>query len=104
MLRTANLGDPLAYRVMRAALFLPIVATPPAGPDGKLMLPPPPPDLMKRLDLMRANAKWPAIVEEAEGQLKLLRFSLDLHFRSAQALGNLGHRMPRRRSSTASAR
>jgi type VI secretion system ImpA/VasJ family protein len=91
LLRRANLRDPLAYRLMRQGLYLHIVATPPAQPNGNTQIPAPPPDLPKRLELMKANGKWPEILEETESSLMRFRFWMDLHWLSAVALGQLGH-------------
>jgi type VI secretion system protein VasJ len=91
LLRRANLKDPLAYRLMRQGLYLHIVNPPPSQPNGNTQVPPPPPDLPKRLELMKANAKWAEILEETESSLMRFRFWMDLHFLSATALGQLGH-------------
>jgi type VI secretion system ImpA/VasJ family protein len=91
VLRRANVADPLPYRLMRIGLYLHIAKPPPAQPTGNTMVPPPQADLVKRLGLMKANGKWPEIIEECEGSLMRFRFSMDLHHLTALALGNLGH-------------
>jgi len=91
LLRRANLRDPLAYRLMRQGLYLHIAVPPPAQPNGNTQIPAPPPDLLKRLELMKANGKWAEILEETESSLLRLRFWMDLHWYSATALGQLGH-------------
>ncbi|HVI01396.1 MAG TPA: type VI secretion system protein TssA, partial [Enhygromyxa sp.] len=91
ILRRAKINDPLAYRLMRMGLYAAIVAPPPSQPNGNTQVPPPQPDLFTRLNLMKANGKWPEIIDETEGSLMRFRFSMDLHFLTALALGNLGH-------------
>ncbi|MCA9680777.1 MAG: type VI secretion system protein TssA, partial [Myxococcales bacterium] len=91
MLRRANQADPLPYRLTRTGLYLHIAKPPPAQPNGNLSVPPPPPDLLTRLGLMKANGKWAEIIEETEGSLARFRFSVDLHYYSALALGALNH-------------
>lgn len=91
LLRRASVRDPLAYRLMRQGLYLHIASPPPAQPNGNTQIPAPAPDLTKRLELMKANAKWAEILEETESSLMRFRFWMDLHWLSATALGQLGH-------------
>jgi type VI secretion system protein VasJ len=49
-----------------------------------------PPQRRKPLELMEANEKWAALIEETESGLGQFRFLLDLHFLSARSLAGLG--------------
>ncbi len=89
-LRRANLADPLAYRLLRTGLWLPLAQPPPKGPDGRSAFEAPRPTLRQQLDAMAANAKAAELIEEAESALLQHRFSLDLSRYTARALASLG--------------
>jgi type VI secretion system protein VasJ len=83
-------AEPAAYRLLRAALWTPIAAPPPADPAARTKIPAPPPTLKEKLDRLAANAKWPELLEEAESGLQQHRLWLDLSRYSADALAGLG--------------
>ncbi len=89
-LRHANLADPLAYRLLRAGLWLGLAQVPPKGPNGRAPFPPLRAAFRLQLDTMAANAKWPELIEEAESALTQNRFNLDLSRFTARALAALG--------------
>jgi type VI secretion system protein VasJ len=89
IIRRANSADPLSYRLLRTGLWLHIQQLP-AGANGRSPVPPTPAPLRSQLEKMVANAKWEAVLEEAESALAKHRFNLDLHRFSAQALAALG--------------
>jgi type VI secretion system protein VasJ len=90
LVRRARSEDPLGYRLHRQGLWLAIAAPPSADAGGRSRLPAPPPALREKLQRLLANAKWPELLEEAEGALSQHRLWLDLQRISAQALGVLG--------------
>jgi type VI secretion system protein VasJ len=89
-LRRANLADPLAYRLLRTGLWLPVSQLPPKGPNGRAPFPPLRPALRTQLDTMAANGKSLELIEEAESALVQNRFNLDLSRFTARALAALG--------------
>ncbi len=91
LLRAADASDPLAYRLMRIGLYLHLSSPPPAESNGKTTIPAPKADLLERLDLMSANGKWGAIIDEIEGALPRARFAIELHYRCSVALAALNH-------------
>src|SRR5215831_1172836 len=95
MLRHDNIADPTSYRLLRTGLWLHFKEMPPAGPNGRTNIPPPPASLLTQLNTMASNGKWENVLEEAESALVMHRFSLDLQRLSAQALAALGHRPAR---------
>lgn len=90
-LRTVDVADPRAVRLLRIGLYLHLEAPPPHGPDGKTSVPPPPDNLFERLTKMAQHEKWAAILEETEASLGQFRFCLDLHRYSFVALRGLGN-------------
>lgn len=90
ILRRAQLTSPAAYRLLRIGLYLHLDAAPPAGPGGKTQIPPLPEPRRKQFELIAANEKWAALIEETESAVGQFRFALDLHRLSAQALEGLG--------------
>ncbi|MBN8616969.1 MAG: type VI secretion system domain-containing protein, partial [Deltaproteobacteria bacterium] len=90
-LRGASKADPAAYRVLRTSLYLAVAATPPVTQAPKTGLRPPPPQLRTQLQTLTANAKWAAVLDEAESALGMNRFWLDLHRYVFLALQGLGH-------------
>jgi type VI secretion system protein VasJ len=90
VLRRANPGDPVAYRLLRVGLYLHLSQPPPADAHGKTSVPALPAALRTQLERMAGNAKWAEVLEESESALVLHRFCLDLHFHSARALAELG--------------
>ena len=90
-LRKANVGDPLAYRLQRMGLYLANQAPPAVTQAPKTGVRPPAPNLRQQLQTLANNAKWAAILDEAESALSQNRFWLDLHRYVFDALTQLGH-------------
>ncbi len=88
--RGASDATALAYRMLRIGLYMHLVDPPPADASGKTKVPPPNPGLRKQIETIANNQKWAALVEETESALGAMRFWLDLHRYSAQALAGLG--------------
>lgn len=91
MLRTADIANPAAYRLVRQGLWLHIATPPPSNAGGKTQVPPLPTQRRKQFDTIAANGKWAALIEETESALSMFRFNLDLNFLSWTALDGLGH-------------
>jgi type VI secretion system protein VasJ len=89
VLRSAEPTDPLAYRLLRTAVWLHLQSPPPAT-AGKTPVPPPPEALRAQLAALAQNQKWSALLDAVESTLVQHRFWLDLHRHAAQALGALG--------------
>jgi type VI secretion system protein VasJ len=90
LVRRANVANPLAYRMLRTGLWLHLAQLPASGANGRTTLPPVPPALRQRLELMASNSRWLELLEEAESALAQNRFALDLQRYSASALAGLG--------------
>lgn len=90
VLRAADPARAEAYRLMRLGLWLPLLQVPPAGPNGRSTVPPPPAPMMAKLEQLRANSKWAGLLEEAESLLPQARLCLDLQRAVAAALEGLG--------------
>jgi type VI secretion system protein VasJ len=88
-LRRADARDPVAYRVLRAGLWIHLDVPPPAA-GGRTPVPPPPGALREKLGTLAAHQRWAELVEEAESALPRNRFALELHRLSFQALSGLG--------------
>ena len=82
-------GNPLAYRLSRAAAWLPIDTLPPAD-AGSTKIPPPLLQVVDVLQRLKANQADMDLVQFAETQLSTFPFWLDLNCVCAQALGRLG--------------
>ena len=89
-LRRARAVDPLAYRLLRAGLWIYIAAAPPTQPDGNTMIPGLGENDRARLEAMRSNGRWAELLETSESLLPMARFALDLHRYSGEALHHLG--------------
>ncbi len=89
-LRRARSADPLSYRLLRTGLYVYISAAPPSQPDGTTAIPPVAAQERERLEAMRANGRWPELLETCESMLPMNRYALDLHRLSAEALRGLG--------------
>jgi type VI secretion system protein VasJ len=90
-LRKANVGDPLAYRLLRIGLYLANQAPPPVTQAPKTGVKPPAPNFRQQLQTLANNAKWAPLLDEAESGLSQNRFWLDLHRYVSDALTQLGH-------------
>ena len=85
--RRANLKDPLAYRLMRQGLYLHIVNPPPSQPNGNTQVPPPPPDLPKRLELIDLLAQGPRTVELLALEADLSLANASRHLKQLRSVG-----------------
>jgi type VI secretion system protein VasJ len=90
-LRAASAADPVAYRLLRTGLYLASAAAPPISTPPKTNVPAPPEKLRQQLQTLSNNAKWAALLDEAESALSTARFWLDLHRYVHAALVGLGH-------------
>lgn len=90
-LRSANASDPNAYRLRRLGLYMAVQAAPPAAAPPKTQVPGPQGALRKQLAVLHSNAKWAALIDEAESALSQSRFWLDLQRYVVLALDGLGH-------------
>ncbi|MEE9382657.1 MAG: type VI secretion system protein TssA [Nannocystaceae bacterium] len=90
ILRSADASNPTAYRLLRTGLYLHIEQAPPAV-GFQTQIPAMPQAKRDKLQLIAANNKWLALLDETESEVRQFRFNLDLHRMSAQALSGLGH-------------
>ncbi len=88
-LRRVDARDPVAYRVLRAGLWIHLDVPPPAA-GGRTPVPPPTGALREKLATLAAHQRWAELLEEAESALPRNRFALELHRLSFQALSGLG--------------
>ncbi len=91
-LRSAEPANPRAYRLLRAGLWLHTDSLPPADAQGRTRIPPPDKRGREALDTFFANARWEALLDQAEGMAALSPFWLDPHFFAARSLEGLGER------------
>lgn len=89
-IRRQSLNDPLAYRLLRAAIIADTHQLPPADTDERTALRPPNDDIVRELEALAKKGAWEALVDAAESQLSKRRLWLDLHRYSAEALAALG--------------
>ncbi|MDC0711163.1 type VI secretion system protein TssA [Stigmatella sp. ncwal1] len=90
VLRQAQSSDPLAYRVLRAGLWLHLTQPPAVGAAGRTQVASIPSSLRAQLDRLESHARWAELLEESEGALGQYRFVLELQRYSAVALAGLG--------------
>jgi type VI secretion system protein VasJ len=88
-LRHTDATDPLAYRLLRTAIWLRVSQLPPTE-NGRSAIPPLAPAVRTQLDTLSANGKFLELVEEAESALEQQRLSLDLNRYAARGLTSLG--------------
>lgn len=89
--RDARIDDPAPYRMLREAIWLPIDGLPPTVEGPRTRARPPAPILVRMLEGHIAAARWPALIDAAEGAATSAIFWMDVHRYSAQALDRLGH-------------
>ena len=89
-LRRARAADPLAYRLLRAGLYIYVAAPPPNQPDGRTSIPGLVEKERVRLAALRTNGRWAELLEASESLLPMNRYALDLQRHSADALQHLG--------------
>ena len=90
VLRKANAGDPVSYRILRVGCWLHMVKAPDA-PGGKTQIPALAPDVRARLEKLASESSWAELLDQAESTLPKARFLLDLHRYTALALHAMGH-------------
>jgi len=88
-LATARPSDPAAFRLLRAGAYLHMTNLPP-NTGGKLNIAPPEQTFRDKLELIRGNGKWLALLAEAEGAIPMQRLYLDLHEHVDASLEGLG--------------
>ncbi len=89
VLRKASPLDPLPYRVLRFASWLPIKAAPPAN-GGETQLPPPRPQVIDAAATLTAAGDWANLLELGEGRTGDTPFWLDASRHTATALAGMG--------------
>lgn len=91
-LRRRDVGDPLAYRLLRVAVWL-RASSPSPGPEGRTTIEALPSGERARLDAMQRSGRHAPLIDAAEDLLATPngRFCLDLQRYSAEALLGLGH-------------
>ena len=92
-LRAADIADPRAYILQRAAIWLPLRELPPAI-DGKTELPRPPREVQGAIEAAVAAQEYATAVGLCEDASANSLFWLDAHRLSAEALAALGHTAP----------
>ena len=90
VLRKANAGDPVSYRILRVGCWLHMVKAPDA-PGGKTQIPALAPDVRARLEKLASESSWAELLDQSESTLPKARFLLDLHRYTALALNAMGH-------------
>ncbi len=89
-LRSADIADPRAYILQRAAIWLPLRVLPPAV-NGETELPAPPRDMQAAIEAALTAQAYATAVGRCEDALSDSLFWLDGHRLSAEALNALGH-------------
>lgn len=85
----STVGDPTPFRILRVGLWLPLAGCPPAV-NGRTALVPLQEGVSRRLASLEQNARWEALLEEAESALPQHRLALDLQRACWLALQGLG--------------
>jgi len=88
--RAADIGDPRAYTLSRAATWLAVNGAPPVQ-NGETMLPPPQNDVVTTIETMVGAENHTGLIEQCENVAATSLFWLDPHRHVANALGALGH-------------
>jgi len=88
--RSSTPTEPRAYRLLRAGLWLHLVAPPPAGDDGSTGLPGLDEVKRGRLEGFAAAGQWKGLLQESENLLISYRLILDLNRFTVDALRGLG--------------
>ncbi len=89
VLRKANPLDPLPYRVIRFASWLPLKAAPPSN-AGETQLPPPRPQVIDAAASLTAAGDWANLLDLGEGRTGDTPFWLDASRHTATALAGMG--------------
>jgi len=90
VLRAANPGNPLPYRLLRTMIWSTLNEIPPHQ-NQKTRLPPVPSDMMQRFQGWLDGAEWALLLEEAEMRFGERMLWLDVHFFADRALAGMGH-------------
>ena len=95
-LRRQQPADPLAYRLLRTALWL-RANEPTPDAQGRAPVDPLPPATRSQCEAMARAGRWPELLDASESALGTVpqRFALDLQRWTAAALGALGHTQAR---------
>lgn len=88
-LRSARIDDPLAYRLLRAALWLTYSQAPDADEDGKTTLSPVPDDLVRELTRLETDESWHELLSACEKGLVEHPLALSLQRYAVTALAGL---------------
>lgn len=89
-LRSADMADPRAYILQRAAVWLPLRVLPPTV-NGETELPCPPREVQAEIEAALTAQEYATAVGQCEDALTDSLFWLDGHRLSAEALSALGH-------------
>ena len=91
-LRRQQPADPLAYRLLRTAIWL-RVSEPTPDPQGRGPVDPLPPAMRSQCEAMARAGRWAELLDASESALGQTpqRFALDLQRHTAAALAALGH-------------
>ena len=91
-LRRQQPADPLAYRLLRTAVWLRATGPTPDA-QGRATVEPLPPATRSQCEAMARAGRWPELLDASESALATVpqRFALDLQRWTAAALGALGH-------------
>ena len=89
LIRNEEPQNPLAYRLLRTALWVPVSAAPPSE-NGVTKIPPPPAQASSALTNLAGSQQWLKLLQASEANLVQRPFWLDLNRLSAQALQGLG--------------
>lgn len=90
-LRGADLTDPLSYRLVRLAAWMPVHMLPPAD-QNRTMVPPPDEAVRAALARLLVGRQYEELIRAAESRVPEHLFWLDLSRYSAQALDAMGSR------------
>ncbi|HEY0132415.1 MAG TPA: type VI secretion system protein TssA [Nannocystis sp.] len=95
-LRRQQPADPLAYRLLRTAIWL-RASEPVADAQGRAPVEPLPPATRSQCEAMARAGRWAELLDASESALAQApqRFALDLQRFSAAALGALDHKLAR---------
>jgi type VI secretion system protein VasJ len=88
-LRAARVDDPLAYRLVRTALWLSMAQAPAADDDGKTQLEPLPAQLFGELETLEAREAWHDLLRASETALLKHPLALCLQRFAVRALAEL---------------
>jgi len=88
-LRDREPDNPLAYKIWRTALWLPIHDLPPSD-NGNTKVPAPQPQVVSALAALKGKGDWSALVGASEARLAQFPLWLALNYYTSHALSGLG--------------